>query len=111
MKEQSRRKIVEFKPRADALEKQIREIAKNDRSVYFGTHARERMEERGITFLDAIRVLKRGFVSGDIVAGGRPGEWKCKVVANVKGSRDVGVVTIVSDGRRLFVKTVEWEDL
>ena len=29
----------------------------------------------------------------------------------MKGSREIGVVTIVMSNRRLFVKTVEWEDL
>lgn len=111
MTEQKQRKIVEFKPRPADLELRIREIAQNDRNVLFGTHSRERMVERGITLLDAVRVLRRGFVDGAIEAGQRAGEWKCKIVANVKGSRDIGVVTVVINNDRLFVKTVEWEDL
>jgi len=47
----------------------------------------------------------------DIEPGKNPGEWKCKMVANIKGNRDVGVATLVVNGQRLFVKTVEWEDL
>jgi hypothetical protein len=69
------------------------------------------MEERGITRLDAVRVLQRGSISGDIEPGRNPGEWKCKVVARLKGSREIGAVTIVVEERKLFVKTVEWEDL
>ncbi len=69
------------------------------------------MEERGISDLDALRVLRRGQIEGDIEAGRSAGEWKCKVVARMTENRDVGVVTIVFSDRRLFIKTVEWEDL
>ena len=69
------------------------------------------MELRSITRLDVIRVLTRGHIEGQIVPGENPGEWKCKVVANVKGNRDVGVVTLVIGNDTLLVKTVEWEDL
>jgi len=37
-------------------------------------------------------------------------EWKCKVVKNVKGGRDIGVITVIMNNGLLFVKTVEWED-
>ena len=56
-------------------------------------------------------VLRTGFVKGDIEPGRNPGEWKAKMVKEMKGRREIGVVTIVIDGHRLFVKTVEWEDL
>jgi hypothetical protein len=29
---------------------------------------------------------------------------------NIKGSREIGVATVVVNGKHLFVKTVEWED-
>ena len=69
------------------------------------------MVERGITDLDTYRVFKAGEISGEIEPGRNPGEWKCKVVAPIKGRREVGVVTVVIRNRRLKVKTVEWEDL
>jgi hypothetical protein len=69
------------------------------------------MEERGITRLDAVRVLQRGSISGKVEPGKNHGEWKCKIVARLKGSREIGVVTIVVKEKKLFVKTVEWEDL
>jgi len=34
-----------------------------------------------------------------------------KWLPTFKGNRDVGVATLVVNGQRLFVKTVEWEDL
>lgn len=69
------------------------------------------MDERGITDREAIEVLRRGELKGGIDPGNRRGEWKCKMTAPMKGSRDVGVVTIVLIEDRLFVVTVEWEDL
>ena len=50
-------------------------------------------------------------MKGDIVPGKYPGEWKAKMCKKMKGQREVGVVTIVIHNHKLFVKTVEWEDL
>jgi len=111
MADEPRRKVLDFSPRADDLQRVIREIADADRHVYLGSHTRERMEERGITRIDAVRVLQRGHICGSIKPGKNRGEWKCKVVARLKGSREIGVVAITVKERRLFVKTVEWEDL
>jgi hypothetical protein len=69
------------------------------------------MVERGITDRDAISVLRTGELRGNIEPGTTRGEWKCKFVAPIKGSREVGVVAVVLVNGRLFVKTVEWEDL
>ena len=111
MQDEPKRRVVAFRPNVADLEAIVREIAALDRHVYLGSHTRERMEERGITRIDAIRVLQRGSICGDILLGRSRGEWKCKVVARLKGSRDIGVVTIVVEEKKLFVKTVEWEDL
>lgn len=111
MPDEPKRRVVPFQPRVGDLETVVHEIAKLDRHVYLGSHTRERMEERGITRLDAIRVLQRGSIAGAIARGRNPGEWKCKVIARLKGSREIGVVTVVVEERKLFVKTVEWEDL
>ena len=110
MTQHSPDRIVKFRPKLADIHHASREIADEDRRVYFGAHANERMVERGITRLDALRVLQRGHIEGSIEAGQSQGEWKCKVVGHVKGSREVGVVTIVKAGNCLFVKTVEWED-
>lgn len=69
------------------------------------------MDERGITDLDALRVLRTGEISGPIEPGKYVGEWKCKVVGVVKGRREVGVATLLIRNRKLRIKTVEWEDL
>lgn len=100
-----------MRPKLADIESTIKGLADADLRVYLSRHAIERMEQRSITRIDVIRVLKRGHIDGDISPGDNPGEWKCKVVANVKGSRDIGVVTLVIGSDKLLVKTVEWEDL
>ncbi|WP_113891626.1 DUF4258 domain-containing protein [Roseiarcus fermentans] len=102
--------IVQFSPKPAELAAVIRRIATDSGCVGFSDHAVDRMEERGITRLDALRVLRGGDIRGEIKAGRACGEWKCKVVMNLKGSRNIGVVTLVVKMQRLFVKTVEWED-
>lgn len=89
----------------------IRQIAQKSCNVAFSDHAEERMDERGISDLDALRVLRAGDLSGPMSPGKYPGEWKCKVVAPIKGRREVGVVTLLIKKRKLRVKTVEWEDM
>ena len=71
------------------------------------------MEERDIDRLSVNRVLQRGSIEGGITQGQNAGEWKCKVVGRISGdSREIGVIVIVATpSDRLFVKTVEWEDL
>ena len=103
--------VAHFRPQPHRLRDQIRFLAGDSRFVSFGTHALERMEERDITTLDALRVLRSGEIRGAIEAGKTPGEWKCKMVAGRRGSREIGVATVVLTSGRLFVKTVEWEDL
>lgn len=111
MPDKPERQVLSFRPSTADLLAVIREIALLDRHIYLGSHTRDRMEERGITRIDALRVLQRGSIVGEILPGRRRGEWKCKIVARLKGSRDIGVVTIVVEEKKVFVKTVEWEDL
>lgn len=69
------------------------------------------MDGRDITDRMMFDVLRTGFLTGLIEPGAHPGEWKAKMCKQIKGQREVGVVTIVINMQRLFVKTVEWEDL
>ena len=110
--EVSRKAVVApFKPKPAELEAMIRKAAAQSENVGFGRHARERMEERSVTILDVLRVLRSGHIKGEVEAGGRAGEWKCKTVKQIKGNRDLGVVTLLISKGKLFIKTVEWEDL
>ena len=103
--------VREFKPRPEELLERVRSLARDSKNVGFSEHAEERMEQRGITDLDALRILRSGELSGPVEAGRNKGEWKCKIVAAIKGRREAGVVTILIKNRRLRIKTVEWEDL
>jgi hypothetical protein len=100
-----------FAPRPEELLERIRRVAKESKNVGFSTHAEDRMDERGITDLDVLRVLRSGDIKGEVEAGRSEGEWKAKVTAPIKGRREVGVVVLVIHNRKLRVKTVEWEDL
>lgn len=111
MEDEVERRVVPLRPDRAAIHSVIRRIAEEDRRVYLSEHAKERMEQRSITRIDVVRVLVRGHINGDIMPGNYPGEWKVKLVANIKGSREVGVVTLLINNERLLVKTAEWEDL
>lgn len=97
------------------LQALVHEIAKDSRNVFweaetFETHVQSRMEWRDIDAGMMFEVLRTGYLKGAIEPGKNPGEWKVKMCKKMKGQRDVGVVTIVINGRELFIKTVEWED-
>lgn len=91
-------------------QKRIREIAQTTANVIFGNHARERMKERGFDDIDVLRVLREGYVD-DPPEVAEPGEWKCKITLEMKGGRTAGVLAIILRMGKLFVMTVEWEDL
>ena len=110
-RQNSAKAVVEMKPDPAELTRRIRLAASVSRNVSFTDHALQRMMERSITDLDALKVLARGDIDGPIEPGRTPGEWVCKVIYRLKGNRDAGVVTAVLRNGRLFVKTVEWEDL
>jgi hypothetical protein len=88
----------------------IRFLAADSENLIFGEHAQERMEERNISDAEVATVLRIGEISGRITPGKAEGEWRCKVVAKPRGSRQMGVVTIVMLEQSLFISTVEWED-
>lgn len=100
-----------MQPKPDQLLLRIRQLARDSRNVGFSSHAEDRMDERGISDLDTLRVLRTGQIAGEISPGKFEGEWKCKVVAPLKGRREAGVVVLTIRMRKLRVKTVEWEDL
>lgn len=106
----SPRKVTAFRLTVALAEKRIREVAATSSRVIFGNHARERMREREIDDIDVLRILRSGHVIEN-PAPAEAGEWKCKIVRQMKGTRDVGVVAIILRSGSLFIKTVEWEDM
>ena len=101
-------------PSPSALIKQVRHIAaRDDASVLFSHHAEARLLQRGYNDRDVIRGFRIGDIEGPVLPGNKSGEWQCEVVfpgTEERGSRNIGVVTIVQRGNRLFVKTVMWKD-
>ena len=92
------------------LMRDIRKQAEASGNVYFSPHALDQLAIRGLTDVEAIRVLRLGEIRGlpwfEPEIGGRA----CKVVFRPRGSRTIGVITVVLDAGGLLVKTVEWED-
>lgn len=103
-------KIVAFRADSRALEAHVRRLAKKTENIDWSRHALERMDERGIVFDDALRVLREGFAAGTPEKTTYD-EWKLKMTGTIKGARQAGAVVIILREDRLFVKTVEWEDL
>jgi len=103
-------KVTAYRLTRAIAERRIRSIAADTGMVKWAFHALDRMIERGIFDDDVLAVLRRGTISGDPESTPR-GEWKCKMVRQIRGSREVGVITIILKSGCLFVKTVEWEDL
>ena len=99
-----------FPMRHKQAQEVIRRRAASSSNVIIGDHARDRMCERGISDIEVYRILKCGDVEGEPEKT-EQGEWKVKVCMRLKGNRDAGVVTIILVDERLFVMTVEWEDI
>jgi hypothetical protein len=104
-------KRMDFRPRPEMIRDLVRRLAADTKNIAWSRHALERMPERDITDEMAVSVLRAGWPEGPIEAGNHPGEWKVKMVKEIRGRREVGVVVITIRSERLFVKTVEWEDL
>jgi Domain of unknown function (DUF4258) len=99
-------------PRPDELQRRKRKLAANSGNVIITDHAADRMTERGIDDKDVYRVLDTGLVDIQSIKPGKDaGHWKCKVTQRIKGSREVGVITVVSSGDKLIIITTEWEDI
>ena len=107
---ESKNVVMVMRLTAGVAEKRIREIARVTENVILGTHARERMIERELFDVDVFRILRQGHVD-DAPELTDSKEWKCKITMKIRGGRTAGVVTIILHNGKLFVKTVEWENL
>ena len=102
--------VVTFRLRPDRAERIVHEIAMDTKNVIIGNHALIRLAEREISDIELYRLLQTGHVTEEPTRTKRK-EWKCKVVKQLKGNREAGAITIILHNGKLFVKTVEWEDL
>lgn len=97
------------------LQREIRRRAENKNNVRFSAHAFDRIGERSgvveITQEDVYKVLRFGDIEGNPRPGKKDGEMVATVVYRPKGSRAVGVATVVKGSDdKLFVTTVMWRD-
>jgi len=100
-------------PKGATLIQQIRAVSSDSGKVFFSRHAQEQLLMRGYSDRDVIAGFRIGDVVGDVTPGNKPGEWVCEVIFPARqdrGSRNIGVITIVQRGVRLFLKTVMWKD-
>lgn len=109
--DQKPKPVLRYRLTVTIAEKRIRTLAANSANIDWGDHALERMELREIPDVDVLRVLRTGYADGQPEETQVGGEWKVKMVKKIRGDREVGVVTVILVNSRLFVKTVEWEDL
>jgi hypothetical protein len=107
--------VLTFAPKPSEIQALIHRLAMDSKNVRwkaaeYETHAEGRMDLRDIEDKTMFEVLRTGYVKGGVEPGRNPGEWKVKMCKKIKGMREVGVVTVVINMSKLFVKTVEWED-
>lgn len=95
---------------AAVAEKRIHELAAVTENLIWGSHTRLRMKKRDISDTEVLRILRTGFVDRQPTLT-QYSEWKCKITLKIRGGRTAGVVTVLLHSGKLFLKTVEWEDL
>lgn len=105
-----KKNVTPIRLTAGVAQSRIRKIAEISENVILGTHARKRMAERDILDVDVFRTLRQGYVD-EAPELTQNNEWMVKITLKIKGGRTAGVVTIMLQSGKLFVKTVEWEDL
>jgi Domain of unknown function (DUF4258) len=104
-------RVVRLPPRPEVLRDLVHRLASDTAKIKWSRHALERMTERSITDQMTIEVLRFGSLKGDVVPGDNPDELIVKMVRQIKGHREVGVVVVTVKSLHLLVKTVEWEDV
>ena len=91
---------------ADATD-YIHAIAQDPNNVVLKIHAKERMEERGITILDVLYVLRNGFVCEMPIPATREVFFKYKIEIKTQNSKNRIVrAVVIPDGSALIVKII-----
>ena len=105
-------KVFPFDNRQREAMELVRSLAlDNTDKIFFGQHAEDQMDLRGITKLSALRALAVGDPKGEWAPGRNDQETKLEVTYRAKGSREIVVVTVVVTlEAKAFVRTVFWSD-
>jgi hypothetical protein len=91
-------------------QKEVRRLAAVSANVIWTNHAYEQMERRGIDADDVLKVLRGGYVDEEPEPGNGPLDWKARINLRLKDRREVVVVTVIQDNKRLIVVTAFWRD-
>lgn len=102
--------VVKFPPTPASIQSRIQILAKASENIIWTNHVKERMNERGISPDQVMRILQTGDVTDLPIVGKHDDEWKAKIVRKLPNGRSAGVVTLVIRDRRLCLLTAEWED-
>jgi hypothetical protein len=105
------KKVVRIPYRPEYVRDLVRRLALDTSNIQWRKHALDRMSERDITDEMALQGLETGLLKRRHPIGEQPDELKLKMVHQIKGRREVGVVVVTVQQVRLRVITVEWEDV
>lgn len=95
--------------RADEAQTVIRERVRKNR-FFLSDHAFERLDERDLTTVDVLAILRTGDVQSAPVENEHK-DWEVVVVKRMPGGREAGAATIIfRDDDTILVKTVMWMD-
>lgn len=83
-----------------AVLERVRELAQNTFNIYWTSHAQERMDQRDIVDVQALRVLREGNLHGELELDG--GDWKMTLSKHCSG-RLVHVVVALSESQLVVV--------
>jgi hypothetical protein len=108
-----RREIVSLPLTPQWALRRIRALAAKSENVLHTTHALEQMETREIFDVDILRICRStaSWLKGEVKRGKNNGEYHCKIVLGIRGTREAGVVLVILPSDKLLILTVEWEDL
>lgn len=106
----ARKNVTRYRLTLAIAEARIKSTAQASENIKWSLHALSRMNEREIFDVDVLRILRRGVICGEPEET-NSGEWKCKMVLRLRGTREAGAVLIILRKGALLIKTVEWEDL
>ena len=78
------------------LQRLVRALAVDSAKVFITEHARDRMQERGVTDLEVIECLRRGVIQRPPQQDRKTGHLKCRV-EHFGPSRNLAVLAAIDD--------------
>jgi hypothetical protein len=98
--------LVERLSRADALELLHRCLDEEDAAVIPGPHFQKALSDEGLTFQDALVVMRSGNIYDEPENDIKSGEWKYRVGGHEPGGKWLGIIFSFKTLDRAFLITV-----